>query len=109
MPILMTARYQVKPHAIDRCKKAIQNLVVHVKENEQETLFYMAQQEKLNPYAFLHIMVFKDEVALTMHRSSKAAENFVKVLYPETIDPLEFKEYDLTGTNFPDLNRPISH
>ena len=109
MPILMTARYQVKPHAIDRCKKAIQNLVVHVKENEKETLFYMAQQEKLNPYAFLHIMVFKDEVALTMHRSSKAAENFVKVLYPETIDPLEFKEYDLTGTNFPDLNRPINH
>ncbi|MBT3510581.1 MAG: hypothetical protein HN472_13665 [Nitrospina sp.] len=99
MPILMTARYQVRPHAIDRCKKAIQLLAEHVKENEKETLFYMAQQEKLNPYAFLHTMVFKDEVALTMHRSSKAAENFVKVLYPETIDPLEFKEYNLIGTN----------
>jgi quinol monooxygenase YgiN len=95
----MTARYQVRPHAIDRCKKAIQLLAEHVKENEKETLFYMAQQEKLNPYAFLHTMVFKDEVALTMHRSSKAAENFVKVLYPETIDPLEFKEYNLIGTN----------
>jgi quinol monooxygenase YgiN len=101
MPILMTARYQVKPQAIDRCKKAIQYLVDHVNENEKETLFYMAQQEKLNPYAFLHIMIFKDEVALTMHRSSQAAEQFVKVLYPETIDPLEFKEYNLTGTNFP--------
>jgi quinol monooxygenase YgiN len=100
MPILMTARYQVRPQAIDRCKKAIQLLAEHVKANEKETLFYMAQQEKLNPYAFLHTMVFKDEVALTMHRSSKAAENFVKVLYPETIDPLEFKEYDLIGTNF---------
>lgn len=101
MPILMTARYQVRPHAVDRCKKAIQHLVDHVKENEKETFFYMAQQEKLNPYAFLHIMIFKDEVALTMHRSSQAAEHFVKVLYPETIDPLEFKEYNLTGTNFP--------
>ncbi len=101
MPIFMTAHYQVRPHAIDRCKKAIQNLVEHVKENEKETLFYMAQQETLNPYAFLHTMVFKDEVALTMHRSSKAAENFVKILYPETIDPLEFKEYHLTATNFP--------
>ncbi|MBC8286421.1 MAG: hypothetical protein H8E42_02995 [Nitrospinae bacterium] len=100
MPILMTARYQVKPHAIDRCKKATQLLVDHVKENEKETLFYMAQQEILNPYAFLHIMVFKDEVALTMHQSSKAAEQFVKVLYPETIDPLEFKEYNMTATNF---------
>ena len=100
MPILMTAHYQVRPHAVDRCKKAIQLLVNHVKENEKETLFYMAQQEKLNPYSFLHIMVFKDEVSLTLHRSSKAAENFVKVLYPETIDPLEFKEYNITATNF---------
>ena len=100
MPILITAHYQVRPHALDRCKKAIQLLVNHVKENEKETLFYMAQQEKLNPYSFLHIMVFKDEVALTLHRSSKAAENFVKVLYPETIDPLEFKEYNITATNF---------
>jgi quinol monooxygenase YgiN len=100
MPILMTARYQVKPNAMDRCKRAIQLLADHVRENEEETLFYMAQQEKLNPYAFLHTMVFKDEVALTMHRSSKAAENFVKVIYPETIDPLEFKEYNLIGTNF---------
>ena len=37
MPILMTARYQVRPHAIDRCKKAIQLLAEHVKENEKET------------------------------------------------------------------------
>ncbi len=100
MPILMTARYQVKPHAIDRCKKAIQLLVDHVKENEKETLYYMAQQEILNPYAFLHVMVFKDEVALTLHRSSQAAENFVNVLYPQTIDPLEFKEYNMIATNF---------
>jgi len=100
MPILMTARYQVHPHAIDRCKKAIQLLVDHVKENEKETLFYMAQQETLNPYAFLHVMIFKDEVALTLHRSSEAAEHFVKVLYPQTIDPLEFKEYNMTATNF---------
>ena len=100
MPILMTARYQVRPHALDRCKKATRQLVEHVKENEKETLFYMAQQERLNPYAFLHIMVFKDEVALTMHRSSKAAEHFVNVIYPEALDPLEFKEYDLTATNF---------
>ena len=100
MSILMTARYQVQPNAMDRCKRAIQLLADHVQENEKETLFYMAQQEKLNPYAFLHILVFKDEVALTMHRSSKAAENFVKVLYPETIDLLEFKEYNLIGSNF---------
>ena len=100
MPIIMTARQQVRTQSIDRCKEAIKNLVTYVKENEKGTLYYIANQEKLNPYSFLHVMVFKDEVALTLHRSSKAAENFVKVLYPETIDPLEFKEYIMTATNF---------
>ena len=99
MPIIMTARYQVRPQSIDRCKKAIKNLVEYVKENEKETLYYIANQEKLNPYAFLHIMIFKDEVALTMHRSSEAAENFVNVIYPAAIDPLEFKEYNVIGHN----------
>ena len=93
MAIIITARYQVRPQTIDKCKKAIKNLVDYVKENEKGTLFYIAKQEKLNPYAFLHTMVFKDEVALTLHRSSEAAEKFVNIVYPSAIDPLEFKEY----------------
>ena len=94
MPIIMTASYQVRPQSIDRCKQAIKNLVEYVKKNEKGTLYYIANQEKLNPYAFLHTMIFKDEVALTMHRSSEAAEKFVNVIYPAAIDPLEFKEYN---------------
>ena len=46
----MTARYQVKPHKIDQCKQAIKNLVKYVKENEQGTLYYIANQEILNPF-----------------------------------------------------------
>ena len=89
----MTARYQVRPQKIDQCKQAIRNLVEYVKENEKGTLYYIAKQEILNPYAFLHMMIFKDEVALTMHRSSEAAERFVNIVYPSAIDPIEFKEY----------------
>ncbi len=99
MPIIMTARYQVHPQAIDRCKQAIKNLVEYVKESEEGTLYYIAQQEKLNPYAFLHTMIFKDEVALTLHRSSEAAERFVSIIYPSAIDPLEFKEYHEVAHN----------
>lgn len=99
MPIIMTARYQVHPQTIDRCKQAIKNLVDYVKENEMGTLYYIAKQEKLNPYAFLHMMIFQDEVALTMHRSSEAAEKFVSVIYPAAIDPLEFKEYNEIAHN----------
>ena len=93
MPILMTARYQIRPHAIDRCKKAIQVLVNHVKENEKETLFYMAQQEILNPSKYMHILRFEDEAALKIHQSSPASARFVKTVYPETVKPLEFMEY----------------
>ena len=93
MPIIMTARYQVRPQKIDQCKLAIRNLVEYVKENEKGTLYYIANQEILNPYAFLHMMIFQDDVALTMHRSSEAAERFVNIVYPATIDPIEFKEY----------------
>ena len=93
MPIIMTAKYQVRPQKIDQCKQAIRNLVEYVKYNERGTLYYIAQQEILNPYAFLHMMVFQDDVALTMHRSSEAAERFVNIVYPSAIDPIEFKEY----------------
>ena len=96
----MTARYQVRPQSIDQCKQAINNLVEYVKTNEKGTLYYIAKQEILNPYAFLHMMIFQDEVALTMHRSSEAAERFVSVIYPAAIDPLEFKEYNEIGHNF---------
>jgi quinol monooxygenase YgiN len=99
MPIIMTASYQVHPQSIDRCKQAIRNLVEYVKENEKGTLYYIANQEKLNPYSFLHTMIFKDEVALTMHRSSEAAEKFVNIIYPAAIDTLEFKEYNEIGHN----------
>ena len=54
----MTARYQVRPQSIDQCKQAINNLVEYVKINEKGTLYYIAKQEILNPYAFLHTMIF---------------------------------------------------
>tara|TARA_B100001123_G_C14732019_1_gene797303 strand:- start:81 stop:398 length:318 start_codon:yes stop_codon:yes gene_type:complete len=99
MPIIITARYQVRPQKIDQCKLAIRNLVEYVKENEKGTLYYIANQEILNPYAFLHMMIFQDDVALTMHRSSEAAERFVNIVYPATIDPIEFKEYQEIAQN----------
>ena len=95
----MTAHYQVRPHKIDQCKEAVKKLVEYVKENEKGTLYYIATQEILNPYAFLHMMIFQDDVALTMHRSSEAAEIFVNIVYPSAIDPIEFKEYKEIANN----------
>ena len=60
----------------------------------------LQSRKKLNPYAFLHLMIFQDEVALTLHRSSEAAERFVSVVYPSTVDPIEFKEYNEVAHNY---------
>ena len=49
MPILMTARYQIRPHAIDRCKKAIQALVDHVKENEKPQILKFKREKFRQP------------------------------------------------------------
>jgi len=93
MLIHITARYQVKRHTVEKCFKAVQELVSYVKKNEPKTLFYLANQETLDPTRFFHILVFEDEVGLKIHQNSPASARFVKIVYPETIKPLEFMEY----------------
>ena len=95
MLIHITARYQVRRAAIEKCCQAVQELVAFVKENEPKTLFYLANQELLDPTRFLHILVFEDEVALKIHQSSNASARFVATVYPETVKPIEFMEYQI--------------
>ncbi len=99
MPVIMTARYQVRPQSVQICKQAIEQLVEHIRKNEPRTKFYIALQENLNPTRFLHTLIFESEAAMALHRNSKAAEQFVKQLYPETLEPIEFTEYQITGCN----------
>ena len=58
MLVNITARYQVRPDAVDKCVRAVQRLVDYVKENEPLTLFYLANQEIMEPTRFFHIIVF---------------------------------------------------
>ena len=98
MPIYMTANYQVRPEKVKEVKTSIQQLVKHVKVHEPLTTIYIAQQEILNTSKFMHILRFEDETALAAHQSSHASSEFVKIVYPETIKPIEFKEYNLIAT-----------
>ena len=98
MPIYMTAQYQVHPNQAEKTKKAIRSLVEHVKENEPLTTIYIAQQEILNPSKYLHILRFESETALKIHQSSPASARFVQTVYPETVKPIEFCEYNLVAT-----------
>jgi|TARA_B110000467_G_C18153894_1_gene385734 quinol monooxygenase YgiN len=95
MLIHITAKYQVKKEALDKCFIAVQSLVTYVQKNEPKTLFYLANQEVLDPTKFFHIIVFEDEIGLKLHQSSPASAKFVETVYPEALQPLEFQEYNI--------------
>ena len=94
----MTAQYQVYPNKINKTKDSIQQLVRHVKLHEPLTTIYIAQQQILNPSKFMHILRFEDESALKVHQSSPASADFVQSVYPETLKPIDFMEYNLIAT-----------
>ena len=98
MAIYMTANYQVHHNKIEETKTNIRELVKHVKAYEPLTTIYIAQQEILNPSKFLHVLRFEDETALATHQSSPASAHFVKTVYPTTLKPMEFMEYNLIAT-----------
>ena len=98
MPIYMTAQYQVYSNKVNRTKDSIRQLVQHVKLHEPLTTIYIAQQQILNPSKFMHILRFEDELALKVHQSSPASANFVQSVYPETLQPIDFMEYNLIAT-----------
>jgi quinol monooxygenase YgiN len=95
MSICITASYQIRPEFSKECKKVIKDLVDHVKENEPGILFYLARQDILDPMSFHHTIIFKDEAALDVHQSSPASKRFVDYLYPKTVEPLDFGEYNV--------------
>lgn len=103
MLIHITARYQVRRPAVQKCVEAVGELVAYVQKNEPKTLFYLANQEVLDPTQFLHILVFEDEMALKIHQNSPASAQFVKTVYPEAVKPLEFMEYNIFASKTENL------
>ena len=98
MAIYMTAQYQVHPSQTEKVKASIRPLVEHVKSHEPLTTIYIAQQQILDPSKFMHILRFEDEAALKVHQNSPASAKFVQTVYPQTLKPIEFMEYNLIAT-----------
>jgi quinol monooxygenase YgiN len=97
MPIYQTARFQVKPQALEKCKQAIRDFVDYVRTHEPETLQYTAMEETANPTNFLHVFIFADAAARERHANSHAVKHFTTLLYPNTIAPVEFTEYTIVA------------
>ena len=97
MPIYQTARFQVRPQALESCKQAIRDFVDYVRTHEPDTLQYTAMEETGDATSFLHVFVFADAAARDRHANSDAAKHFTGLLYPNTAAPVEFKEYSIVA------------
>ena len=97
MPIYQTARFQVKPQALEKCKQAIRDFVDYVRTHEPETLQYTAMEETADATRFMHVFVFADVAARDRHANSDAIKHFTGLLYPNTLAPIEFKEHTIVA------------
>ena len=97
MPVYGTARFSVKPEALDRCRSAIEEFVSYVRASEPGTKLYLSLQDRADPTRFLHLFGFEDEAAEHVHSNSDAVKRFTDVLYPETVDGVAFEKYTAVG------------
>ena len=100
MPIYMTARFRIRAESREKCEQAIRQFVDYIAKNEigKGTIHYTALQEPDDPTSFLHYFVFQDNAARERHGSSDAVNKFTTALYPETLAPVRFTEYQVIAT-----------
>ncbi len=100
MAIYTIAQYQVNAQAVDKVKRAIEELVRYVKANEPGTRLYVAWQQKDDPTRFVHFFIFADEAAHAIHGESEAVKRFESVYSPELVGgDVVFTDYNLVATN----------
>lgn len=100
MAIYQTATYQVKPQAVEKVKKAIDEFVAYVRANEPGTQMYIAWQQQTDPTKFIHLFIFKDQAAMTIHSESAAVKRFEAVYSPELVGgDVVFTDFNLIAAN----------
>jgi quinol monooxygenase YgiN len=100
VPIYQIAHYQVKSSAIEKVKRAIEELVRYVQANESGTRMYQAWQQEEDPTRFAHLFIFADAAAQALHSKSDAVRRFQSVYSPELVGgDVVFTNYGLVATN----------
>jgi len=100
MAIYQTAIYQVRPQAVAKVKRAIEEFVQYVRANEPGTQMYVAWQQQSEPTRFIHLFIFKDANAQTIHSESAAVKRFESIYSPELVGgDVVFTDFDQVATN----------
>ena len=96
MPLYQTGGYQVKPSGVNKVKQAIKEFVAYVQANEPGTHMYLACNNKDDPNLFLHLFIFKDAAAQTLHGQSEAVRRFESIYSPELVGgEVIFTDYEM--------------
>jgi len=97
--ISRTAAFGFRADDVPAAEAAIVEFVGYIDRHERgSTLLYATLRSGTDPAAFLHIMVFADEAAQERHRSSEGILRFTAVLYPLTVDGVQFADFELVAT-----------
>ena len=100
MAIYQTATYRVKPQAVAKVKRAIEEFVQYVHANEPGTRMYVAWQQQDDPTRFIHLFIFEDSAAQTRHSESAAVKRFESIYSPELVGgDVVFTDFNLVATN----------
>ena len=95
MPICQLAHYQIKASAVDKVKKAIDEFVRYIQQNEPGTEVYLAWHQHDDPTRFTHVFIFADEAAASIHSHSEQVGKFESVYTPELVSKgVDFVDYD---------------
>jgi quinol monooxygenase YgiN len=90
----------VKPQAVPKVRQAIQEFVRYVQANEPGTRMYVAWQQQSDPTRFVHLFIFEDAAAQTIHSESEAVRRFESIYSPELVGgDVVFTDYDLVAAN----------
>ena len=100
MTIYQTATYQIKPQAVEKVKRAIEEFVQYVHASEPGTRMYVAWQQQDDPTRFIHLFIFEDSAAQTRHSESAAVKRFESIYSPELVGgDVVFTDFNLVATN----------
>ena len=100
MAIYQTATYQVKPQSVEKVKRAIEEFVRYVQANESGTQMYTAWQQQDDPTRFIHLFIFEDDVAQTVHSESAAVKKFESIYSPELVGgDVVFTDFSQVASN----------